>query len=168
MSNVHNLFENETEPKASKPRKKRESRGGLHYYPKAKQWKASNVVFNEADETAYSYGWWRFVERIGGLLVFNSYRYSPSTARHQSKVRSFFRYADFDLEIEAPKGLQDLDSAVRHYERRIEALKEEIARPGTKAAKNLERRRAIASTRGKIEVVRMLIKLQRKGRKEVA
>lgn len=47
---------------------------GVEYYP--------------AEGKALSYGWWQFLARIDGKLVLNVGTYSPTTTRHQYKVRS--------------------------------------------------------------------------------
>jgi hypothetical protein len=54
---------------------------------RSKIYKASNVIFNPNTIEAFSYRWWKFVKVIDGLVVFNKYRYSVSTAKHQAKVR---------------------------------------------------------------------------------
>jgi hypothetical protein len=120
---------------------------------------ASNVVFNPTTCEAHSYGWWKFVTRINGLVVFNGYNYSNSTVKHQYKVRRLLDTLGVrvDLEIEAPKGLQDLDSAISLYEQRIQALKAEINTPRTQAKKNAERRDAIRVCEEKIDAIRRLL-----------
>jgi hypothetical protein len=105
---------------------------GMQWKPRKQRFEARSVSFDPETQEAYSYGWWRFVERIGPYLVFNSYRYSVSTSKHQGLLYWGYgneRYgllADLglsvDLRIEAPRGLQDLDSAVSLYERRIADL----------------------------------------------
>lgn len=49
---------------------------------------ASNVTYDPLRQEAVSYGWWHFVRRIEGVLVFNAHRYSVTTAAHQRKVRA--------------------------------------------------------------------------------
>lgn len=49
-------------------------------------YKASNVSFDPSSVEAFSYGWWNFVRKINGAVVFNNYSYSSSTSKHQSKV----------------------------------------------------------------------------------
>lgn len=58
-------------------------------------YKASNFEFNADDIAAWSYGWWQFVKVIDGKVVFNNYRYSVSTGKHQSKARCLMQ----DLKI---------------------------------------------------------------------
>ncbi len=58
----------------------------MKYYKKLKLYKASNVIFDPINFTATSYNWWYFVRKIQGKVVFNNYRYSVSTAKHQYKM----------------------------------------------------------------------------------
>lgn len=131
----------------------------MRYYPKLRKYKASNVEFNTVTQTATSYGWWLFVSRINGKLVFNNYMYSNTTDRHQSKVRSLLRKLGIsvDLTIEAPDGLQSPDSAIDLYIGRIWALEILIDKPGTNNEKNLERMYEIKALERKISDVRTLL-----------
>ncbi len=139
----------------------------LKYYTKLKVWKGNynphkrihNVVFNPMDTTAYSYGWWRFLERINGKLVFNSYSYSNSTNRHQSKVLNLLSHLglNIDLYIEAPNGLQSLSSAIEHYNHEIKALEQAIDKPRSNNEKNVARMFEIEALQRKIEEVQGLI-----------
>lgn len=70
-------------------------------------YKASNVTFNPSRIEAFSYGWWKFVGVVEGKVVFNNYYYSPSTCKHQSKVRRLLAELGIkiDIEMPVPKGL---------------------------------------------------------------
>ncbi len=135
---------------------------GWRHAKKTNTFKASNVYFDANKVQAYSYDWWRFVEVIGGKVVFNNYRYSTTTGGHQRKTERLLEQLGIkvDLYVEAPKGLQDLHSAISHYENRIAELIAAINRPGSKQAKNAERAKAIQSNRERIEVIKKLIKKQ--------
>lgn len=67
------------------------------------------MTLDPHDKKAFSYGWWQFLAIVNGAVVFNNYRYSPSTGKHQHKVRS--KLADLgihvDLFINSHTGLQD-------------------------------------------------------------
>lgn len=80
----------------------------MKYYKRLKLYKASNVTFDPATCRAYSYDWWRFVDRVDGKVVFNNHRYSNSTAKHQSKVHGLLRELGIkiDLYVDCPTGLQ--------------------------------------------------------------
>lgn len=132
----------------------------LRLRKKTLEFVGSNVWLSLPTMQATSYGWWTMLKRINGKLVFNSYRYSTSTTRHQSKVRETLRNLGIkvDVEIEAPKGLQDLQSAVEFYERRIQALVVEIEKPRSQKAKNKERVKEIKRTQEKIKTVKALMR----------
>lgn len=74
----------------------------MKYMKRAGIYKANNVTFDPRTMDAYSYVWWRFVARIGGQVVFNTYYYSPSTSKHQSKVRSVLSDLGITVDIAAP------------------------------------------------------------------
>lgn len=111
---------------------------------------------------AYSYSWWKFVDKRGPLVVFNDFGYSNTTRRHQYKVRRLLNQLGIQIHatIEAPNGLQSLDSAIHLYERRIETLKAEIAKPRSRKAKNVERMQAIKEMQAKIKQVKALMKFK--------
>ena len=63
--------------------------------------KASNVTFNPITMEAHSYAWWQFVRVIEGKIVFNNYKYSNTTARHQWKVRRIMNDLGIVVDFEA-------------------------------------------------------------------
>lgn len=65
-------------------------------------YKAANVTFNPETKDAYSYSWWRFVAIVEGKLIFNNFRYSNTTAKHQHKVRSLLNALGIKVDIEMP------------------------------------------------------------------
>jgi hypothetical protein len=157
-------------PPAAEPKPKRPKRSGkyadapMRFYSRSRQFRASNVYFDIDACEAYSYGWWRFVEVIGGKVVFNSCGYSMSTCGHQAKVRRLLRYLDvrIDCEIKAPGGLQNLETAISRYEYEISKLEREIAKPRTHATKNAKRRAEITAHQESIKLVKRLIKAKEK------
>ncbi len=126
---------------------------------KLQVYKASNVEFSLMNTTAYSYGWWRFLERINGKLVFNSYSYSNSTSKHQSKVLNLLEHLglNIDLYIEAPDGLQSLSSAIEHYNHQIKMLEQAIDKPRSNNEVNVKRMFEIEALQRKIQEVESLI-----------
>lgn len=133
----------------------------MKYYKKLNQYKASNVVFDVATQTAWSYGWWAFVKPISGKLVYNDYYYSTATRGHQSKVRRLLDYPEFDLIIEAPDGLQSragLLSAIEHDRHEIKRLIAEIRKPRSQKKKNEERKEDIRFYLNRIKQVKELLK----------
>lgn len=123
----------------------------MKYYSRLKMYKASNVTFDPIKEEARSYDWWIFVKRINGHLVFNNYWYSYSTLKHQRKVRKIVGYSTVD--IEAPRGLQDLDSAVAYYKDEIATLVKLINKPRTNRLKNFERMQELDQLREKVKFI---------------
>lgn len=58
--------------------------------------------------SAYSYDWWQMLVIIKGEVFFNSYRYSVTTAKHQSALRAFLSAMKISYsELPMAKGFQD-------------------------------------------------------------
>lgn len=131
----------------------------MRYYKRLKKYKASNVEFDCKTETAYSYGWWQFVKRIKGKLIFNNFRYSPSTCRHQLKISRLLGELGLKIDyvIGAPAGLQNLVQAIRHHQILITNLLAQIDKKGTHRAKNIERQTRIEQHSQTIELIQSLI-----------
>ena len=73
----------------------------MKYYKRLKEYKASNVSLTvEPKLEAYSYGWWLFVVRYKGLVIFNDTNYSNPTCKHQSKVRGVLDDLGIEIDIE--------------------------------------------------------------------
>jgi hypothetical protein len=111
-------------------------------------YKGSNVTFDPTCMVANSYNWWTFFRRCNGKHIFNNYSYSPTTQRHQRKVRSLLEELGIriDLVIECPAGLQSRDwknSCFKLYENRIEEIKEKLNNPRRKKALDVKRREEI-------------------------
>ena len=113
----------------------------MKFYTRSGQYKASNVCFNPSTKEAYSYSWWRFVQPYRDGVLFNTYRYSTTTARHQLKVRRLLSELGIKVvaEIESPRGLQRVDDAAEYHRIMASNLREAASRKGTKASKNAER-----------------------------
>lgn len=79
----------------------------MKYFPKLKLYKASNVTYNPVTYQAYSYKWWRFVDMIDGKIIFNEYKYSMSTSRHQWKVRALLDLLGIKIDcfVEVKEGI---------------------------------------------------------------
>lgn len=70
----------------------------MKYFTRLGIYKASNVQFNPKTLNATSYDWWTFVRQVDGKVLFNTYRYSPTTGRHQAKVRSLMNSLGISFE----------------------------------------------------------------------
>lgn len=81
----------------------------MKFYKTMNLYKASNVTFNPQKIMAFSYSWWCFVRVVEGKLIFNDYRYSPSTGKHQSKVLDLMENLGIkpDYCLQIPGGLKD-------------------------------------------------------------
>lgn len=86
----------------------------MKYFKKLKIYKASNVTFNPETFEAYSYGWWKFVSKINGKIVFNSHFYSQSTSKHQHKVNSLLGFLGIkiDLYVKTSKSLGNFEAGL--------------------------------------------------------
>lgn len=62
-------------------------------------YKASNVTFDPITCTAYSYGWWMFVRKVNGAVIFNEYRFSRTTQRHQFTIKNLMKQLGIDIDI---------------------------------------------------------------------
>ncbi len=114
-------------------------RGEMKFMKRAGIFKASNVTFNPETCQAYSYNWWRFVDIVNGKVIFNNYNYSPSTCKHQSKVRSVLESqgVKIDFFVKAQGGLQRdswKDQAVNHLSEQIQELETILSNPRRKKA----------------------------------
>lgn len=82
-----------------------------------------SLTFNPATLEAHSYKWWRFVAQVDGLLIFNDYKYSVSTSKHQYKMRSFLSDLGIkiDLFLELPGGIghQSLENLIIESEEHL-------------------------------------------------
>lgn len=65
-------------------------------------YKANNVTFNPTTLDAFSYDWWQFVGVVEGKVIFNNYNYSPTTRKHQHKVRRLLNELGIKIDIEMP------------------------------------------------------------------
>jgi hypothetical protein len=74
----------------------------MKYMKRAGIYKAANVTFDPIKVQAYSYSWWRFVGIVEGKVVFNNYRYSSTTSKHQSKVRNLMKELGIKIDFELP------------------------------------------------------------------
>lgn len=113
----------------------------MKHYKKTNLYKASNVTFDPTKIEATSYSWWLFVKRIKGKTVFNSYRYSISTSKHQSKVRSLMRQLGIkiDRDVEIKDGLQYISTLTELNKKHNETLKRIAENNEEKRIARLER-----------------------------
>lgn len=65
----------------------------MQYRPRLKIYKGSNGknTFNPETFEAKSYGWWVYVMKVKGKIIFNDYNYSVTTRQHQYEMRHFLK-----------------------------------------------------------------------------
>lgn len=132
----------------------------MRYFKTLGIYKSSNVMFNPKTLESTSYNWWNVTLKIGNKLVFNNYSYSNSTAKHQSKIRAVLSELGIKIDyyVQAPQGLKNLDSAINYYKNRITLLTNEMNKPRSHKAKNIERKAAIKNYKNDIKLVEKLDK----------
>lgn len=66
-----------------------------------------SLTFNPVTCEAHSFRWWKFVAKVDGLVIFNNYNYSNTTAKQQSKIRTLLDQLNIkiDLALPLPKGI---------------------------------------------------------------
>lgn len=116
----------------------------MKLFKRANMYKASNVSLHADTLEARSYEWWAFTKMINGVLVFNDHRYSPSTGKHQSKVRALLRELghEIGLTVDARCGLQSVKwpaQALESVQSRIDEVNGQLA--------NTRRRKSLDSLR---------------------
>jgi len=101
-------------------------------------------VFNPYTMSATSYDWWSMLQVIKGKVVFNKYRYSVTTAKHQRELLMTLNSLGIkvDASIEAPRGLQNLEDAELYLSIEMKNTNEAIkkTRKGTKKLATLIKR----------------------------
>jgi hypothetical protein len=134
----------------------------MRYYKRLKVYKSNNNYFDPNKIEAYSYNWWKFVSIIKGKIVFNTYRYSNTTSRHQYNVRSVMRDLGIkiDCKIDCPKGLDHLYSGIVYYQYEISKLKELINNPKSRKFTNIDRLKRIKELELKIKEVKGLMSVE--------
>lgn len=115
---------------------------------KSGTYKASNVTFNPNTMEANSYGWWTFVKRINGKVVFNAHKYSVTTAKHQHKVRSIMVQLGIrpDVIVDTRLCLNNynaLSDAKSRFLQSIKELNDLIDKKGSQYRANVLRQRRI-------------------------
>jgi hypothetical protein len=82
----------------------------IKYFTRLNVFKTRNNIFDPSEMTAYSYGWWRYLQIIKGKLVFNNYSYSQQTNRHQGSLSRLLKElgVKIDHTVYIHGGLQDL------------------------------------------------------------
>jgi len=114
-------------------------------YKKTKRiFKTSKCDFNPLTGLGHSYDWYELTKVIKGKLVVNTYRYSRTTNKHIDRVKSLITDLGLKfIEVQAPRGLQDLDNAlaytIREYQEELLKVKHSRDKKATWKLKNLKK-----------------------------
>lgn len=93
---------------------------GIPFRPRSGEFYTNNCGFDPDTGRAHSYNWYDLGKLINGIYVVNSYRYSQQTNNHYYMLRSTLKVLGVKfIELEAPNGLQDLNSGRDLYLSRI-------------------------------------------------
>lgn len=90
----------------------------MKYYSKLKMFKGNKdrVTFNPENLESYSYSWFKMSGVMNGWAVLNTSSYSPTTQGHYRQLRCLLGYDfEWNFEIEAPDGLQNLEAAALYH-----------------------------------------------------
>ena len=148
-----------------------DSRGvKMKYFKRLKEYKASNVSLTvEPSLEAYSYAWWLFLTKYKGLVIFNNTNYSPSTNKHQSKVRGVLDDLKIKIDIEVNHTFKSFGEYKEHrpddgdyvkaaIEDEIDQINLEnktlastISKPRTRKSTNLKRKQQILQNKEQIK-----------------
>lgn len=124
-------------------------RGEMVYKKRDKVYRSANVEFNPETMEGTSYGWWHFVRKINGLVVFNNYQYSNTTRRHQNKMRSLLAKLNIkiDLIVSTPMSfgqsgneINALEDAIRCNNIELKIIENSLNNPRRKKALDDDRK----------------------------
>ena len=65
----------------------------MKFKPRLKIWQntSRNNIFDPSTFQATSYKWWVYIKKVKGQVVFNDYKYSVTTNKHQSEMKRFLK-----------------------------------------------------------------------------
>jgi hypothetical protein len=118
----------------------------MKFSNKRQQFEASNVTFSPSKVEAYSYGWWKFLTVINGKTIFNNAHYSPTTNRHQAKVRQLAKSHGVSLDLVLRFTNANLTDANFAFKMEIDSAKIEISNI-EKSLSNNRRKKSLDTSR---------------------
>lgn len=123
----------------------------MKYFKRLGLYKASNVTFNPKTLSAHSYDWWQFVKQIDGKVIFNNYRYSQSTSKHQRKVAQVLQELGIVYEtVKTVKSLANLETLEQVYAAHAENIeKQKVVAELTRLERNRRARERRAEKKAK-------------------
>ena len=142
----------------------------MKYYKRLKEYKASNVCLRvEPNLEAYSYAWWLFLTKYKGLIIFNNTNYSPSTLKHQSKVRGVLDDLNIKIDIElnhtkvsfSPNVTIAIRDEIDQINLENKDLALTISKPRTRKSTNLKRKQQISQNKKQIKKLEKVLRSEK-------
>lgn len=99
---------------------------GLQFYKRLNVYKTgnANLTWCPEKQVGHSYRWYEIAKRIKGKLVLNVYKYSVTTSGHVGELHWLFKEQGLEfVEVQAPRGLQNINEALPYTLECIESLK---------------------------------------------
>lgn len=139
----------------------------MKYFKRAGIYKNSTGTntFNPVNSRAVSYNWWVYCTFFKGKIIFNNYKYSPTTGKHQRIVLLEHLKKTPDLFLEfTPKSLDTQEDIIEALKQEIKLIKREIynlliaiKRPRSRRDTNMRRREKITKYLKKISKIREIL-----------
>lgn len=135
----------------------------MRYYKTLGIFKTVKSSFDPNTMRAYSYNWWRFVDYIGGKVIFNDARYSMQTSAHQSAVKEVLRALRVKYHtVYIKAGLNHIDTEIADKRYEIKRLNNAISNPLSRRATNEKRKSQIKYLEKEIASLTKLLKAQQR------
>lgn len=135
---------------------------GVKFSKKRNQYENStkSFVFDLNEFKAVSYRWWPFVRKVKGKVVFNAYRYSVSTAKHQDQARRILKdlKVKIDMTVHIREPLPTSMREIRKLEK--ESRAHDLCEAETKRLRRNERARERRAAKKAITLVAPQSRLQ--------
>ena len=131
----------------------------MAYQPRKKLFKGTNNYFDPVSMKAVSYGWWTYVTKIKGKVVFNDYNYSVTTSGHQNTMRYLLKQLGIkvDVWVNMAQSLTQFEThALRPVYQKLYQLEIEVNRKNSRKDKNKERQKTINTVKNHIKTLRKL------------
>lgn len=143
----------------------------MKYFKRLKVYKNynGNNYYDPEKQEAYSYKWWRYLQVIEGVLVFNNYSYSPATSSHQSALKSILDNKGYTTIYThaSLNGISSIKNYINILTEEVAALDEKIRSPRTQKRKNLDRAKSMLATINRAKKILKTFKLEKEFKKEL-
>ena len=131
---------------------------GARYLVRSHTFAGRHFWFDCTTLESRSYFWWPITKVIRGKLIFNDYFYSKMTSNDQHKSREILKALNVKVDhyIEAPRGLNDLGTALENYYYKRAKIELDLSRPRRKKSLDDSRWSEIDSIDEKINLLKSL------------